>query len=60
MCEGKQILLPLVLLVDPLPVRYLLEFNSRLTRNKHLELFFSEMAIGNFSGGYFMNKENDC
>ena len=51
-------LLPLVLLVDPLPVRYLIEFNGRLTRNKPLELFFSETAIGDFSGGYFMNKAN--
>ena len=31
-----------------------------LTRSKPLKLFFCETAIGDLSGGYFMNKVNDC
>ena len=30
-----------------------------LTRSKLLKLFFFETAIGDFNGGYFVNKEND-
>ena len=31
-----------------------------LTRSNPLKLFFFEMEIGDISGGYFMNKMNDC
>ena len=31
-----------------------------LTLSKSLKLFFFETVIGEFSGGYFMNKANDC
>ena len=51
----------LVLLTRPftrsLPARYRIQW---LTRSKPLKLFCFETAIGDFSGGYFMNKTNDC
>ena len=33
---------------------------ARIDSMVDTKLFFFEMAIGDFSGGYFMNKMNDC
>ena len=56
-CEDEQMLLPFS--NNPL-LLYLLELSQWLTRSNPLKKFCFETAIGNFNGGYFMNKMDDC